>query len=191
MLEIDGKIISLEVLEKKFCCQPEMCMGNCCIQGDFGAPLEEGEAKQIENCYPVFKKYLPAHSVNIIEKVGFSVPDRENEPTTPLVKGEDCVYVYYEDNIAKCAIEKAYFIDKITFRKPISCHLYPIRITKYKDFEAVNYHNWHICHSAIIIGEEEGVTLVDFLEEALTRKYGKEWYAALKYAADNLPDELK
>ncbi|PKP19052.1 MAG: DUF3109 domain-containing protein [Bacteroidetes bacterium HGW-Bacteroidetes-21] len=191
MLEIDGKIISLEVLEKKFCCNPEICLGNCCVQGDFGAPLEGNEATLIEECYPVFKKYLTPLSVRMIEKLGFSIPDRDNEPTTPLVNGEECVFVYYENDIAKCAIEKAFFEDKTTFRKPISCHLYPIRIKNYKDFEAVNYHNWHICHSALLNGDDNGVKLVDFLKDALIRKYGEDWYNALKYASEQLPQQFK
>jgi hypothetical protein len=189
MLEIEGKIISLEVLEKRFCCDLASCMGTCCVQGDYGAPLEEGEADEIEKYYPVFKKYMMRQGIAAVKKQGFAVPDIENIPTTPLIGGRECAYVYYEENIAKCAIEKAYFTKRIPFRKPVSCHLYPIRIKKYKDFEAVNYHHWHVCSAATILGENQDVRLVDFVKDALIRKYGQEWYDMLLYAADHLNDD--
>lgn len=190
MLEIEGKIISLEVLEKKFCCNMQECAGTCCVQGDYGAPLEEGEAEQIEEFFPVFKKYMPRRSVSVVKRSGFSVPDIENVQTTPLVKGGECVFTYFEGRTARCAIEKAYLNNMIPFRKPISCHLYPIRIKKYKEFEAVNFHNWHVCYSAHRFGEEKNIRLIDFLKEALIRKYGQGWYDMLVYAAENIGKKL-
>ena len=190
MLEIEGKIISLEVLEKHFCCDLNDCFGTCCVQGDYGAPLEEGEKEEIEKYYPVFKKHMMRKGVSSVKRQGFAIPDIENVLTTPLIKGRECAFVFYDGNIAKCAIEKAFFEDGIPFRKPISCHLYPIRTKKYKDFEAVNYHHWHVCSAATILGEEKNIRLVDFLKDALIRKYGQPWYEMLVYAADHLNDEL-
>lgn len=186
MLDIEDKIISLEVLEVKFCCNLNECFGTCCVQGDYGAPLEAGETEEIEKYYPVYKKYMMRKGRAAVSKQGYSVPDIEQIPTTPLIKGRECCYVYYEENVAKCAIEKAFFADGISFRKPVSCHLYPIRIKKYKNFEAVNYHHWHVCQAAILMGEEKGVRLIDFLKDALIRKYGQKWYDMLVYAAEHL-----
>lgn len=186
MLDIENKIVSLEVLEKRFCCDLDACLGTCCVQGDYGAPLEDGEREEIETYYPIYKKYMMRQGIAAVKKQGFAVPDIENVQTTPLIKGRECAFVYYEGTIAKCAIEKAYFNDGIAFRKPVSCHLYPVRTKKYKDFEAVNYHHWHVCSSARIKGEAEGIRMVDFLRDALVRKYGQSWYDMLLYAADHL-----
>jgi len=186
MLDIEDKIVSLEVLEIKFCCNLSECFGTCCVQGDYGAPLEEGEKEEIEKYYPVFKKYMMRQGIAAVKKQGFALPDIENVPTTPLIKGRECAYVYYDQHVAKCSIEKAYFNDGIPFRKPVSCHLYPIRIKKYPNFEAVNYHHWHVCSAAVLQGEEKGIRLVDFLKDALIRKYGQKWYDMLLYAADHL-----
>jgi len=179
MIEIDGKIISTEIFTQKFCCDLRACKGACCILGDAGAPLLDEELEIIKNYYPIFSQFISEKSKKAIEVQGYYVKDVDNERVTPLVDNKECAYVYFEDNIAKCAIEKAYEQKLISFQKPISCHLYPIRTKTYKDFEAVNYHNWEVCSKAIIKGGKNNILLIDFLKEPLIRKFGVKWYNKL------------
>jgi len=192
MLQIGDKVVSLELLEEKFICDLDQCKGQCCVDGESGAPLEEGEKELIEKNYPVFKKYLRKESIKSIEKQGFSVIDRDGETVTPLLNEEECVYVIFENGIAKCAIEKAYFDKKITFRKPISCHLYPIRLKNlYDNIEAVNYHKWSVCEPARELGCKKNVIVYKFLKDALVRRYGLDWYNELDEVAEIYYKEKK
>lgn len=185
MLQIDKTIISLDILDKDFCCDLNCCLGACCVDGDSGAPLAESEIPELEKAFPFVQKYLSLKSVITLTANLYDI-DFEGDFVTPLVEGKECAYIFYENNIAKCALEKAYFAGEITFRKPVSCHLYPIRITEYQNYDAVNYHDWHICKDAKIKGKAEGIPLYKFLKEPLIRKYGKEWYEQLEYAAKNM-----
>jgi len=192
MLQIGNKVVSLELLEEKFICDLDQCKGQCCVDGESGAPLEEGEKELIEKNYPVFKKYLRKESIKSIEKQGFTVVDRDGETVTPLLDGEECVYAIFENGIAKCAIEKAYFDKKITFRKPISCHLYPIRLKNlYDNIEAVNYHKWSVCEPARELGCKKNVIVYKFLKDALVRRYGLDWYNELDEVAEIYYKEKK
>lgn len=184
MLQIDNTIISLDILEKNFSCDLGKCLGECCVQGDAGAPIEKDEIPELEKVFPFVKKYLDLKNI-IILSANLYTEDFDGEYVTPLVEGKECAYLYYENNIAKCAIEKAFFAGEVSFRKPISCHLYPIRISKYNDYDAINYHKWHICSDAVKLGEKEKMPLYKFLKEPLIRKYGEEWYEQLVYAAEN------
>ncbi len=183
MIQIDDKIISLEVLEEKFLCDISRCKGKCCVYGESGAPLEQGEEKEIEKIYSKFKSYLSKESQKEIEKQGFSVVDADGDLVTPLINGEECVYAYFDNGMAKCAMETAYFDKKIKFRKPISCQLYPIRTRKIGEYEAVNFHNWDVCKPAFELGRKENMPVYKFLKEPLIRKYGKKWYANLEKVA--------
>lgn len=186
MLEIGRAIVSLDILEKHFLCDLLKCKGACCVEGDSGAPLTDEEAMEIEQNYPVFKKYMPANHKAEAEKQGFSMIDSDGDLVTPLVNNRQCVYTFTDDKgILKCAIEKAYLEKEITFRKPVSCHLFPIRITEYKRFDAVNYQQLDICKPGRECGAGEKLSLYKFLKEPLIRKYGSEWYEQLVYAADN------
>jgi hypothetical protein len=188
MLEIGRAIVSLDILEKHFLCDLLKCKGNCCVEGDSGALLTEGEAKEIEQNYPVFEKYIPEEHKKEVEKQGFSVIDFEGDLVTPLVNNRQCAYTFTDEKgILKCAIEKAYLEGEITFRKPLSCHLFPIRITEYQHFDAVNYQQLDICKPGRKCGAEQKLPLYKFLREPLIRKYGSEWYEQLVYAAENLP----
>jgi hypothetical protein len=192
MLQIGDKVVSLELLEEKFICDLDQCKGQCCVDGESGAPLEEGEKELIEKNYPVFKKYLRKESIESIEKQGYTVIDRDGETVTPLLDGEECVYAIFENGIAKCAIEKAYFDKKITFRKPISCHLYPIRLKNlYDNIEAVNYHKWSVCEPARELGCKKNVVVYKFLKDALVRRYGIDWYNELDEVAEIYLKEKK
>jgi hypothetical protein len=186
MVEIDNIIVSSDVFNEQFVCDLTKCKGQCCVDGDAGAPLTEEETQILESIYPIVKEYLSEDGKNAIETKGTFVQDFDGDWVTPLVEKRECAYVYFDDDIAKCAIEKAYLEGKVTFRKPISCHLYPIRLTEYSNFHAANYHKWHICHVAVQLGRELKVPVYSFLKEPLTRKYGSEWYEKLTIAANEL-----
>jgi hypothetical protein len=183
MIVIENTLISENVVECKFACDLEKCKGACCVEGDAGAPLEESELPVLEELYPFYKEYLTPEGIKAIRKHGFYVIDEDKEYLTPMVKkAKYCAYVYFDNDIAKCVIERAFNEGKIKFRKPISCHLYPVRIKALHDVDALNYHQWNICKSARDLGEKKNVAVYKFVEEPLKRKYGKEWYEALTAA---------
>ena len=185
MLEIGRTIVSLDILEKKFLCDLLKCKGACCVEGDSGAPLTPEEVQEIRAAYPEVEPYLPQSHRDEIKKTGFSVVDLDGDLVTPLINNRQCVYTYEEKRILKCGIEKAFLEGKIKFRKPVSCHLFPIRITEYKRFDAVNYQQIDICKPGRQCGKSENLPLYVFLKEPLIRKYGEEWYEQLTYAAEN------
>ncbi len=186
MIQIDQTIVSSEVLDTQFVCDLSKCNGMCCVYGDSGAPLEDHEIAELERIYPKIKPYMTKAGIRAVERHGFYVTDIAEEKVTPIIKKEECVYAYFEGKSVYCAIEKAFRNKEIDFYKPISCHLYPIRITKYKDFEAVNYHRWDICRDALCLGKSQKTPLYVFLKEPLIRKYGAEWYEKLCIAADHI-----
>lgn len=180
MILIDETVISDDIKEQFFVCDLEKCKGACCVEGDLGAPLTEEETKTLDKVYQKVKPYLSDQGISEIEKQGTFILDEEGDFSTPTINGRECAYAIYDDKgILKCGIEQAYNDGKIKFRKPISCHLYPIRITKYDHYEAINYDRWHICTPACGLGKELGVPVYKFLKEALTRKYGERWYREL------------
>lgn len=176
----------MNLFDKKFCCDLNECKGSCCRYGDSGAPLEESEAIILEEIWPLVKDYLRPSGIKAIEKMGTSMVDSDGDTVTPLIGNEECAYAVIEDGIYKCAIEKAWTDGKIKFRKPESCHLFPVRIKKYKDFDAVNYEEWKICKPALKKGEELNLPVYKFLKEPLIRAYGKKWYADLEKAAEDI-----
>lgn len=192
MMQVGNCIVGTELLEEDFLCNLDSCKGHCCVEGEAGAPLEEEEVELIEKYYPKFEKYLREESIKEIKKHGYTVIDkRDGEPVTPLRKGKECVYTIFDNGIAKCGIEKAYLKGKIPFRKPISCHLYPIRIKKLGDnLEALNYHFWNVCDPARKYGCKKKVKAYEFLEEALVRRYGREWYNELLEVVEAYKKEM-
>ncbi len=187
MIEIGRTIISRDVFEKHFVCDILKCKGACCIEGDSGAPLTDEEAIIIEKEYHTFEEHLPGKHKREIKKHGFSVIDSDGDLVTPLVNNRQCAYSFYDERgILKCAIEKAHFDGKLDFRKPISCHLFPIRITEYKRFDAINYEELDICKPGRVCGISEKLPLYKFLKEPLIKKYGEEWYKEVEIAADFL-----
>jgi hypothetical protein len=190
MLAIDNTLISEDIIEKQFVCDLNACKGACCVKGDYGAPLEKDELQILDKIYDEVKPYLREEGIKAIEKQGKYLLYETKEWVTPLAKGKACAYVYFENETAKCAIEKAYYDGKIDFKKPISCHLYPIRISKQKNgFEALNYDRWSVCKAACKLGDSLKVPVFKFLKESLTRKYGEEWYKQLEIAADLLAEQ--
>ncbi len=177
MVQIDDKLISLDVFEKQFICDVPKCLGICCVEGESGAPLEDAETEILEKIYPLVKPLLSAQSITEIEKQGKWVIDMDEDKVTPIINGKECVYaVFEEDGVCSCAIEKIYAQGLIDFKKPISCHLYPIRVEKMSKYEALNYHNWPICNPARVLGKSKGVPVYQFLKEPIIRKYGQVFY---------------
>jgi len=183
MIQIGDKIISLDIFEKKFVCDLNACKGACCVEGDSGAPINKKEEKILYNIYEKVKPYMIDEGILAVESKGVAVYDSEGELTTTLVENQECAFVNYENGIAKCTIEKAYNEGKIDFKKPISCHLFPIRIKEYNDFDAVNYEEIKICKPACDCGSKLQVPVYVFLKEPLIRKYGEDWYKELLAAS--------
>ncbi|WP_448606312.1 DUF3109 family protein [Paenimyroides ceti] len=184
MFQIGNAIVSDEVIEKEFVCNLTACKGQCCIDGDAGAPLDENETEILDEIYETIKPYLRAESIKAIEDQGKWVVGSDGEYETPLINGGECAYVIFDGNTALCAIEQAYNEGLVSWKKPISCHLYPIRIKEYSQFSAVNYNKWHICDDACTLGKELEVPVYRFLKEPLIRKYGEDWYKELSLVAD-------
>jgi hypothetical protein len=186
MIQIENKIISKDVFEKQFICDLNACKGACCVEGDSGAPLLEDEIKKIEEIYDDVKEYMTRKGRGIIEEKGVYVIDSDGDVTTPLINDRQCAFVISENGISKCAIEKAYTENKTDFKKPISCHLFPIRITSYKDFDAINYESIKICSPACDLGKSMQVAVYEFLEESIVRRYGQAFYNELRSIAKAL-----
>lgn len=184
MIEIGRTIVGFNVLQEYFLCDLMSCKGACCIEGDSGAPVTSDEVKSIENEFGAFRNYLSENHLVVIQDQGFSVLDNDGDLVTPLVNNRQCVYSFYNDyGILKCAIEKAFSEGKTSFRKPVSCHLFPIRITVHKRFDAVNYQELEICNAGKKCGKSAKLPLYQFLKEPLIRKYGEEWFKELEVAA--------
>jgi len=192
MIAIGNTLISEEIIEKKFVCDLNACKGACCVKGDYGAPLEDSELEIMDRIYDKVAPYIPESGKEAIKKQGKYLRYQKKEWVTPLVKGKECAYTVFENGIAKCAIEKAYYAGKIDWKKPVSCHLYPIRINTHKSgLDAVNYDRWSICNPACKLGESLKVPVFRFLKEALVRKYGEKWYEELELAARHLEENPK
>lgn len=187
MLQIDDTIISLDLLDEKFVCDLSKCKGICCIEGDDGAPLEEFEVQIITDLLPLIWDDLTEKSKVVIQKQGVSYIDDDGEPVTSIVNGAECVFTYTDEKgVCKCAIENAFREGKTNFYKPISCHLYPVRLQKYDEFIAVNYHRWNVCNCARKLGGKLSVPVYQFLKEPLIRKFGEAWYEQLEIADTEL-----
>ena len=186
MFQLNKTIVSEEILEKEFVCNLSACQGACCVDGDAGAPLDEEETKILAEIFPKVKPFLRSEGIKAIEEQGTHVVSDFGELETPLIDGKDCAYVIFDGKTALCGIEQAYNQGVVDWKKPVSCHLYPIRIKEYSDFAAVNYHKWHICDDACSLGQELGVPVYQFVKEALIRKFGQQWFDELEKVAKEL-----
>ena len=181
MIVLQHTVVSDDLKDKFFVCNLEKCKGACCVEGDLGAPLEEEELTLLKENYEAIKPYLSPEGQKAIAEQGLYIKDWEDDFSTTTIGNRECAYAIYDNNLTlKCGIEQAYLAGKITWRKPISCHLYPIRITKYDGFEALNYDKWQICNAACSFGQDLGVRVYQFLKEPLIRKYGQDWYNELE-----------
>lgn len=184
MFQLGKTLVSEDIFDKDFVCNLAHCKGACCVDGDAGAPLEKDELKTLEEIYPIVKPYLRKEGIDAIESQGIYTTNEFGEHETPLINRADCAFVIFDKNkIALCAIEEAYNQGEITFKKPVSCHLYPVRIQEYTEFSAINYHHWHICDDACSLGKELQVPVYKFVKQALIRKFGENWYAELEEVA--------
>lgn len=192
MIQIEEKLISEEIFSEEFVCNLTRCKGACCVAGDVGAPLEKYETDILDKIFDKVKPYLRPEGVAALEEQGtWTIDPSDGDYVTPMVHGEECAYVIFDEKgITKCGIEKAYEDGAIDWHKPISCHLYPIRVTEYSSFTALNYHEWEICSPACELGKELKVPVYKFLKAPLIRKYGEEFYETLCEAADEWQREF-
>ncbi len=187
MIQIDDTIISIDCLSEKFCCDLEACKGECCIEGDAGAPLELEEVSEIEAALPEVWNMLSASAQSVIDRQGVAYTDEEGDLVTSIVNGKDCVFTCYDENgCCYCALEKAYREGRTKFYKPISCHLYPIRLKKIGDAVALNYNRWDVCKMAVLKGKQLDLPVYKFLKEPLVRRFGEAWYTELESAVEEL-----
>jgi len=181
MLKVDDCLVSEDVIEKSFACNVEACKGVCCIEGDAGAPIEPSEIDVIRQNIEQIKDEMDDVGIETLNSRGFSEKDPFDQMLVTTCKpNKECVFVVRKKGILNCAIELANQKKSFDFQKPISCHLYPIRVDKYNEFYALNYHRWSICADACTKGEKEDIKVYQFAQNALERKFGKEWYKNLK-----------
>ncbi len=187
MFQLGKTIVSEDIVDKEFVCNISACKGACCIDGEAGAPIEASEIQTLKEVYPVVKPYLRPEGIAAIEAQGLYTENEEGDLETPLIDGADCAYVIFDaKGAAMCAIEEAYNQGMINWKKPISCHLYPVRVQEYTEFAAVNYHKWDICDDACTLGKELQVPVYKFVKDALIRKFGEDWYLELEKVAATL-----
>lgn len=180
MLQIKDTLVSLDLAERYFCCDLDACRGACCIEGDAGAPITRQEYERLREVVPIVADDLTPAGRREISESGVGYVDCEGDLVTTIVGGRECAFcTYAPGGMCLCAIEKAYREGRTDFRKPQSCHLYPVRIKRYPAFTAVNYHRWKICKPAEALGRKLGIRLYEFLKEPLIEAFGREWYDEL------------
>lgn len=184
MFQLGKTIVSEDILGKDFVCNLSACKGACCVDGDAGAPLSKEETAILESIYPQIKPFLRPEGIAAIEAQGSWAIGAEGELETPLIENRDCAYVIYDGPTALCGIEQAYNQGVVSWKKPVSCHLYPIRVKDFTEFAAVNYDKWDICSDACLLGKELQVPVYKFVKEALIRRFGIDWYTELEQVAE-------
>ncbi|MGB0259843.1 MAG: DUF3109 family protein [Flavobacteriaceae bacterium] len=192
MFQLDNTLVSEELLEAHFCCDLQACKGACCVAGEAGAPLDKEEVSLLEELYPKISPFLNDKGRKAIAKQGTSVVAADGSLETPLVDGKECAYTTFDSRgVAHCGIEQAHKVGAIDWQKPISCHLYPVRVQHYSAFTAVNYHRWQICHAACDLGAKNKLPIYQFVKEALVRKFGQPWFEALEQTAQSYADQTR
>ena len=189
MIQIDNKILSIDILEKHFSCDLAKCLGSCCVEGQSGAPLSQDEVIILEEILKKISPYLKPEGLKSIKEQGVAVIDSDGDLVTPLIDGKECAYSINVKGISFCAIEKAWLEKKVDFRKPISCHLYPIRVKDYSTFSGLSYDQWNVCEPARKLGVEKNIPVYKCLKDAITRAYGEEFYFQVEEAAKLLEKE--
>lgn len=185
MIDINGNIVSADLLKECFACDIKQCKGICCVEGNAGAPLEEAEVAILEREYDKYRPYMTPEGIESIDSQGFVVLDEDGDLTTPLVNDSECAYSYQDGGVTLCAIEKAYLRGETEYRKPISCHLYPIRLIEFSSGSVgLNYHRWSVCKSACENGKKLAIPVYKALREPIIRRFGEEFYTALEAAEE-------
>jgi len=183
MLLHENTLVSLDLLEKEFVCNLSACKGACCVEGDSGAPLELSEIEILKDNIEQIKPFMDEKSIKLLEQKGFYEKDTDGDLVTNCLNGKECIFAITENGVYRCSIEKANEAGKIDFKKPVSCHLYPVRISKTGDYDAVNFSKWEICNPACELGASLKVPVYKFLKESLVRRFGEEWYEGLEQIA--------
>ena len=187
MIQIGSTLVSDDLLTEAFVCDLNACKGACCVEGEYGAPLTQDEADELAHLQDQIAPYLSDEGKATIADQGAWITGEDGELETPLMPTGHCAYVIEDaDKKLKCGLETVHQEGVLSFKKPLSCHLYPVRLQQYSSFEAVNYHQWDICGAACALGSSLKVKVYVFVKEALVRKFGEEWYAALEKAAPEL-----
>lgn len=187
IIDIDGVLVSSDIFTERFCCDLDACKGECCVEGDAGAPVTMDEVAGIEDALETVWPSLTASAQAVIDRQGVAYTDEEGDLVTSIVGGKDCVFTCHEGGCCFCALEKAYRAGRIRFCKPISCALYPIReVAMSNGTVGLNYHRWNVCRAAVAKGRELDLPVYKFLKEPLTRRFGAEWYAMVEDAAAEL-----
>ena len=189
MFQLQKTIVSEEILENDFVCNLSACKGACCVDGDAGAPLTKEETQILADIYPKVKPFLRKEGIAAIEAQGTWIKGIDGDLETPLIDNKDCAYVIFDGQTALCGIEQAYNQGIIDWKKPVSCHLYPVRVKDFTEFAAVNYDKWDICDPACSLGQELEVPVYKFVKEALIRKFGEDWYLELEQVAEDLKNQ--
>lgn len=190
IIQIDDVLISTDILTERFCCDLDACHGECCVEGDAGAPVTLEEVEGIENALDTVWSDLAASAQAVIDKQGVAYTDEEGDLVTSIVGGKDCVFTCHEDGCCYCALEKAFRAGKTGFCKPISCALYPIREIRLSNGQTgLNYHRWNVCTDAVRKGREIDIPVYKFLQGPLTRRFGEAWYQALEEAVEELKSQ--
>jgi len=184
MFQIGKTLVSEALIDQDFVCNLNACKGACCVEGEAGAPLSEQEAQWLAENQSKIEPFLPQAGIEALNAQGAFIHLETGEYETPLVQGKECAYTHFEpDGSAHCGIERAYKAGSVEVQKPISCHLYPVRVQDYSEFSAVNYHRWPICSDACVLGTSLKVPVYQFVKEALIRKFGTYWYDELTLVA--------
>lgn len=192
MILIDDKVVSRDIIEEYFCCDLDACLGECCIEGDAGAPITDEERQNLEAALPVVWDDLTPAAQRVINEDGVSYHDRDGELVTSIVDGRDCVFTTYAPGgKCLCALEKEFREGKFPMVKPISCHLYPIRVSRYAGYTALSYHRWSICKAAEVAGRARGIRIYQAVKEPLIRAFGQKWYDELCTVAEEYLKSLK
>lgn len=192
IIQVGDVLVSPDIITEKFCCDLDKCKGQCCVEGDAGAPLTLDEVAGIEDSLDVVWSDMSASAQAVVDKQGVAYTDRDGDLVTSIVGGKDCVFTCYENGCCLCALERAYRNGKTKFVKPISCALYPIREKRFAaGMVGLNYNRWDVCRDAVKKGRELNLPVYKFLEGPLTRRFGKEWYQELCATAEMLLSETK
>lgn len=192
MIQLGDVVISSEIFTEKFFCDLESCKGACCIEGDAGAPIDDSEARQLEEILPVVWNDLSEDARAVIKKQGVAYRDSEGDLVTSIVNDKDCVFTFHDEKgCCGCAIEKAFREGRCNFLKPLSCHLYPIRIGRYGQYTSISYHKWDVCKAAPILGKRKNIAVYQFLKEPLVRMFGDSWYKELEECAKAVKEHFE
>jgi len=184
MFQLGNTLVSEELLEAHFACDLSQCKGACCVEGEAGAPLEQMEVDRLGKDYEAIAPFLDPAGRDAIATQGTSIVAKDKSLETPLVEGKACAYATFDNRgWVHCGIEKAHQAGAVDWKKPISCHLYPVRVKEYTVFTSVNYHRWQICSSGCTNGAQKQMPLFRFVAEALREKFGSDWYAELERVA--------